>query len=252
MRDGALTIGSIPMFSGSTSDLLDALSGLVASAKCQLVVTANVDHLIYLGTSPPFYQAYEEASLRLIDGMPIVALSRVLGMRDVHRQTGADLLPLAARASSTSGWTVAIAGGRPGVARIAAENLSAQHPGSTIVGVEFPILASIDDPASRQVIGELARIKPAIVFICLGSPKQELWLSRWKDELPPAVYVGAGAAVDFAAGTASRAPLGVQRIGIEWVWRLAHEPRRLWKRYLLQAPLFLMIAVRSIAKALRP
>ena len=98
------------------------------------------------------------------------------------------------------------------------------------------------------MIAQLRDVAPDIVFVCLGAPKQELWYLQWRDQLPPAVYIGAGAAVDFAADRVRRAPKLVQRIGAEWVWRLAQEPRRLAGRYLGKGPAFLFVIGRSLAR----
>jgi glycosyltransferase involved in cell wall biosynthesis len=95
-------------------------------------------------------------------------------------------------------------------------------------------------------VARLRSLRPDIVFLCLGFPLQEAWWAHWRDRLPAAVYVGAGAAVDFAAGVRSRAPRAVQRLGMEWCWRLAQEPRRLAHRYLVRGPRFLVVAARSL------
>ncbi len=87
-----------------------------------------------------------------------------------------------------------------------------------------------------------------VTFICLGSPKQELWFLENRHELPPGIYVGAGAAIDFAGGAKKRAPVLAQRIGMEWVWRLAQEPRRLARRYLVDGPKFIFVVVRSVVR----
>jgi N-acetylglucosaminyldiphosphoundecaprenol N-acetyl-beta-D-mannosaminyltransferase len=97
------------------------------------------------------------------------------------------------------------------------------------------------------VVEGIKNFAPDIVFLCLGAPKQESWFMEWRDLLPDGVYIGAGAAVDFAAGVSTRAPAQLQRLGMEWVWRLAQEPKRLAKRYLIKGPRFLVIAARSIA-----
>lgn len=112
-------------------------------------------------------------------------------------------------------------------------------------------LSDVDDPASLEVVEALASLEPDLVFVCLGSPKQDVWVSRWRAKLPPAVYIGAGAAVDFVAGTKRRAPRALQRLGLEWAFRLAQEPRRLARRYLVRGPAFAMVAVRSLIAARR-
>ncbi|MDN5573728.1 MAG: WecB/TagA/CpsF family glycosyltransferase, partial [Micrococcales bacterium] len=94
----------------------------------------------------------------------------------------------------------------------------------------------------------LAQLDPSLVYLCLGSPKQEAWFEHWRRELPAAVYVGAGAAVDFAAGARRRAPRALQMIGGEWTWRLVQEPRRMAGRYLGRGPRFLGVIARSVLR----
>lgn len=243
---GDLTLGGKPLFSHPASALIARIRELRAAAEPILIVTPNVDQTIDLDRNADFRRAYEEASLRLIDGAPLVLLARLMGARNVHRHTGADLLPLLAKESPREGWTIAVAGGGYGVSDAAAVQLRRAHPESRIVSVPFPNLSRIDDPRSLEVVNELDRISADIVFLCLGAPKQEMWFTHWRDVLPPAVYIGAGAAVDFAAGTARRAPSLVRRAGFEWAWRLAQEPRRLWVRYLVKGPSFIVVACRSL------
>lgn len=250
--DGSLTLAGEPLFWGSRETLLQRIRLLRRSGVASLVVTPNVDQTIDLDRNLRFRDAYQDAELRLIDGAPLELLARFLGATGVHRHTGADLLPFLVSESEREGWTVAVAGGGSGVSDLAVARLLAEHPGAKVVSVPFPYLAVVDDPRSLEVIDELRRLSPDIVFLCLGSPKQETWFTQWRSILPPAVYVGAGAAVDFAAGTARRAPAAFQRFGLEWLWRLSQEPKRLRARYLAKGPAFLGIVCRSLLAHERP
>lgn len=242
---GEVELGGHRLFQGDRDDLMAAFAELVESGRTHTVVTPNVDHCVRLEDDPEFRRAYEESSLRTVDGAPVVALGRMLGAPALHRLTGADLFPDVAAAAPARGWTIAVTGGRPGVSEVAARALRKAY-GAKVVSVDFGEISESDDEQTKRVIAELADVRAHVVFVCLGSPKQEVWLSRWRAELPPAVYVGAGAAVDFVAGTRSRAPQLVQRLGLEWVFRLLQEPRRLARRYLVRGPRFLVIAVRSL------
>jgi len=165
-----------------------------------------------------------------------------------ERHTGADLLPLVAAQARRLGWRIAVTGGEEHIARIAAETLRRRFD-ADVVAVPFPRITSVEDDGSRKVVDELVQLKPDLVFVCLGSPKQDVWVSHWRSELPPALYVGAGAAVDFVAGTKKRAPATIQRLGAEWIYRLVQEPRRLARRYLIRGPRFVYIALRSLLLA---
>lgn len=239
-----------PLVLGTMEDLLDRLDELLPADDVLTAVTPNTDFTVLMRTDDRMARAVRDADLLLADGAPLVWLARMLGARDLHRLTGADLMPAACRRAAARGWRVVLTGGADGVAELAAERLRAST-GADVVAVPFPLLHGTDDPAGRQVVDTLRDLRPDLVFVCLGAPKQETWVAQWADELPPAVYVGAGAAVDFAAGLRSRAPRPMQSIGAEWVFRLAQEPRRLARRYLLRGPVFLAVGARSVRAAAR-
>ncbi|MCC3266573.1 WecB/TagA/CpsF family glycosyltransferase [Arthrobacter gengyunqii] len=242
-------LAGMPLFSGDENELKNALQSMINSDRQHLIVTANVDQAIDLADSASLYKAYERASLRLVDGMPLIVLARLLGVKNLPRHTGADLLPTAAAWSMKYGWRVAIVGGAAEIGAKAAILLCEKYPGSNISHIDFPVVSDVTAEACGAVAYSLRELDPDIVFICLGSPKQEKWMDHWSEHLPSAVFVGAGAAVDFAAGAKSRAPKSVQVLGLEWVWRLAQEPRRLAGRYLLKGPKFLLIVRNSLSGA---
>lgn len=242
-------LGERQLFTGTAPELLDRIDQLRARRRPSLVVTANVDQVLDLERRPETAAAYAAADLVLVDGMPLVHLARMLGAQSAHRHTGADLLPQTVAESGHRGWRIVILGGDPQVADGAVHVLRRQHPDADVLTVDFPRISGPDDEAALPVVGELRAIRPDVVFVCLGAPKQEAWYLAWQATLPPAVYIGAGAAVDFAAGRFTRAPALAQRIGAEWVWRLCQEPRRLAGRYLGKGPRFVTVALRSLRAA---
>jgi N-acetylglucosaminyldiphosphoundecaprenol N-acetyl-beta-D-mannosaminyltransferase len=245
--DGRVLLGGAELFSGDGADLLVKLDELVASDSPQLVVTPNVDHAINLVDQPDYARVYRNASLRLIDGAPVLWLARLLGASETRKFSGSDLIGMCAGAAEGRAWTVVMIGGDVELCREAEHELRKQygHDRATFAAVPVPFLEDPADPRATEVVDALTELAPDIVFVCLGSPKQELWFEAWQDRLPAAVFVGAGATLDFVAGRKQRAPLLFQRLGLEWTWRLLQEPRRLWKRYLVKGPRFLPIAVRS-------
>ncbi len=252
VESGEVLINDHRTFTGPPDELLDIFEDLITREEPALVVTSNVDQVIDLQRLDATRRAYDAADLIVLDGMPLVFLARLLGARDVHRHTGSDLLPQLAALSPRRGWHLAILGGAPEVTRRAADQLMSGTPGARVTPIELPLLDSADDPAGRETVKALADAAPDIVFVCLGAPKQEQWYLHWRDELPPAIYIGAGAAVDFAADAQRRAPGLAQRIGAVWLWRLAQEPRRLAGRYLRKGPAFLGVIARSLGRRRRP
>ena len=221
---------------------LDCIERLVAAGHGGAVFTPNVDHVVLAGEDAAFRAAYSRASLSLADGMPLVWSSRLLGAALPERVAGSDLvLPLLQRAAAR-GWRVFFLGGDPGVAAKARDRGLASVPELDIVGVAAPVVrvdASGEERAAA--LRPLVEARPDLVLVALGAPKQEIWIDQVRPALKPAVLVGVGASLDFLAGTVPRAPEWMARSGLEWLFRLGHEPRRLWRRYLIRDPKFLAI-----------
>jgi N-acetylglucosaminyldiphosphoundecaprenol N-acetyl-beta-D-mannosaminyltransferase len=200
---------------------------------------------------PAFRAAYAAADLALADGMPLVWASRLLPVRLPERVAGSDLVvPLLARAAARR-WRVFLLGGAPGSAEAAAA--AARAMAVDVCGFASPRVPAdplAPDPEGDAAVAALRAARPDLVLVGLGAPKQELWIHRRREVLAPAVAVGVGAAIDFLAGRVRRAPRWIARCGLEWAWRLASEPRRLWRRYLLRDPRFALVLARELARAL--
>jgi len=177
----------------------------------------------------------------------VVWASRLLGAPLPEKISGSDLvIPLMARAASR-GWRVFLLGGAHGVADAAAERLG-RDLGVNVVGTAAPLVRvgpGEADPEGEAAVGAIRAARADVVLVALGAPKQELWMHRHRDVLAPAVLLGVGASLDFVAGRVRRAPRWISQSGLEWAWRLAREPRRLWRRYLIDDPRFLLIFLRS-------
>lgn len=246
--DGAGTphLAGKRLYQGDLDDLLDHLGSLLPAQRAHALITPNVDQAITLREDAELRRAFDHADILIADGAPLVLLAHRLGARRLHRLTGADLLPAAAARAAAAGWRIGLTGGRSDITVKAADNLRKTY-GADVVAVPFPVISGPHDPAGREVVDALHAAHADVVFVCLGSPKQDVWVDSWREQLPPGIYIGAGAAVDFAAGVRSRAPRLVQAVGAEWLYRLAQEPRRLARRYMVRGPLFLIIALKSVA-----
>lgn len=245
---GELMLARLPVFVGSDNELLDTLDSLLAQCRPRLVVTANVDQAIDLSQSSVLWSAYREAALRTLDGMPLVWLATMVGAKRVFRQTGADMLVKCVAASAERGWRIVILGGSSEANDLAVTNLRHAFAKADVMGLNLPFSPHFQTPEIRSAVTALAGMNPDIVFLCLGSPKQEKFFMELQQELPPATYIGAGAAVDFASGVKSRAPKVVQKLGLEWTWRLAQEPRRLARRYLIKGAALGRITYNTMGK----
>jgi N-acetylglucosaminyldiphosphoundecaprenol N-acetyl-beta-D-mannosaminyltransferase len=219
---------------------LDAVEGLVGRGGA--VFTPNVDHVVTADKNEEFRAAYEVSDVSVADGQWVVWAAKVLGTPLPAKISGSDLTwPLAKRAG-LKGHSMYLLGGADGAAEAAAKRLT-EECGVRIAGVDSPrIDLTKPDPV---LIERIQKAKPDYVLVALGSPKQELWIHRNREALRPAVLLGIGATLDFLAGQIKRAPGWISRAGLEWVFRLALEPRRLAKRYLVNDPKFAAIVLRT-------
>src|SRR5260370_10958235 len=244
---GRLRLGQIPIDRLTFAEALDAIEGLIRAGRGGTVFTPNVDHVVLAEQDELFRSAYRETDLSLVDGVPVVWASRLFGPRLPEKIAGSDLMrPLAARAA-TKGWRVYLLGAAPGVAQRVKEILEGDYPGINVVGTGSPNVDLAKNVSKQQaMVDEVRATRPDILFLSLGAPKQEIWAHRIRQMLQPAVIIGVGATFDFIAGTAKRAPPWIGAAGVEWLYRLVHEPRRLWKRYLVRDPKFLVILARQV------
>jgi N-acetylglucosaminyldiphosphoundecaprenol N-acetyl-beta-D-mannosaminyltransferase len=215
-------------------EALDAVAELVTAGKGGYIVTPNVDHVVQAEHSEEIRAAYHEASLSLVDGQPLLWLSKMMGEPLPEKISGSDLVPRLMRIAAHEGWCVFFLGAAEGVGAKAAEVLKRDDPNLQIA-VHSPTFGFENDPVeSAEVLQMIREAKPNIVVMALGCPKQELLMHRWKHELAPAVAIGAGATLDFIAGNVTRSPAWMSNAGLEWLYRLAREPRRLAHRYLVR------------------
>lgn len=239
-------VGELPVDVVDLKRALDVIEGLVRAGRGGTVYTPNVDHIVQAEHNTRFRDAYRAASLSLVDGTPVLWASSLLGTPLPQKISGSDLvLPLLARAAER-GFRVYFLGGDPGVAELARDVLARDLPALQVVGIDA---SRIDVNAlSSELVGRIQAARPDIVLVALGAPKQEIFAELTRETLKPAVLIGVGASLDFIAGTKQRAPAWLSRVGLEWLYRLAQEPRRLAGRYLLRDPQFLWIVGRQLAR----
>jgi N-acetylglucosaminyldiphosphoundecaprenol N-acetyl-beta-D-mannosaminyltransferase len=205
---------------------------------CRFVVTPNVDHAVMFQERPELRAAYADATLVLADGAPIVLASRLVGRPLPERVAGSDLVPQLFAASQQQ-LRVFLLGAAPGVAEEAAANIRCRWRHVEVVGTYSPPSGfEKDDAENARILAKIAAAAPDLLIVGFGAPKQELWVHRHRHELRATVALCAGATIDFLAGHRRRSPVWMQRVGLEWMHRLATEPRRLAGRYARDAWLF--------------
>jgi len=175
------------------------------------------------------------------DGMPLVWLSRLRGFRHVERVYGPDLMMALCRESEKQGHSHFFYGGAPGVAEKLASRLKSRFPGLRVAGTHCPPFRPLTVEEDQAIVENINAVRPDIVWVGISTPRQERWMAEHVGRLNSSVLIGVGAAFDFHAGLKKQAPRWMQRGGLEWFFRLITEPRRLWRRYLVNNPSFLWL-----------
>jgi N-acetylglucosaminyldiphosphoundecaprenol N-acetyl-beta-D-mannosaminyltransferase len=221
-------------------------------------ITQRVPHYVCVTSVHGVMESQRDAILRQIhnragmvtpDGMPLVWLSRLMGFGYVERVYGPELMLAACQRSIEKGYRHFFYGGGPGVAEILATRLHARFPTLQVVGLDTPPFRPLTPAEDRTVVVRINTAQPDIVWVGLSTPKQERWMASHIGRLQAPVLIGVGAAFDFHAGLKQQAPRWIQRSGLEWLFRLVMEPRRLWRRYLINNPGFLwLILLQALGK----
>src|SRR5579859_378948 len=181
---------------------------------------------------------FNSAGMVTPDGMPVVWVARLRGFPRVSRVYGPDLMLAELETSVARGHRHFLYGGGPGGAEKLATSMRGRFAGIDIAGLHEPPFAPLDELCTPQTAALINAAKPDIVWVGMSSPKQDRWMARMRPQLDAPVLIGVGAAFDFLSGTVKQAPRWMQRSGLEWLYRLGTDPRRLWRRYLVDNPWF--------------
>jgi N-acetylglucosaminyldiphosphoundecaprenol N-acetyl-beta-D-mannosaminyltransferase len=224
------------------------IDAMVAARELGYLCVCNVHTVMASQEDAELLRALERSSFNVPDGQPLVWALRGLGHPLGGRVYGPELMTRAcARASSQTHHRFYLYGGRNQGALVQlALNLRQRYPGIKLVGGYSPPHRPLTDEEEAAVADEINRTRADVVWVGIGVPKQEKWMARMRDRLEAPVLVGVGAAFDFHAGLVPQAPGWLQRSGLEWTFRLAHEPRRLWRRYLRYNPRFVVAFGRQL------
>lgn len=232
-------------------DAIDRIVQLAQLDRPAIVVTPNVDHLVLCKEVPAFRRTYDRADLVLADGMPIVQLSRILRLPVRSKVSGSDLVVPLLEASAAAGVKVFILGTTEEIADEAIAKLRTDIAGIDIVGRASPWFHPENNTGeATEAFEQIAATGAELVLVAFGSPKEGQLLDHFWDTMPPACFLACGASIDFIANRVPRAPEWMSRVGLEWVFRLVKEPKRLWKRYLVQdlkaVPVFARVVWRRL------
>jgi N-acetylglucosaminyldiphosphoundecaprenol N-acetyl-beta-D-mannosaminyltransferase len=218
----------------SMQETLGAIEDLITRGDPCYISSTNVDMVVRCNRDPQFARHYAEGILSLADGVPLMWAAKFLGTPLKEKVSGSDLVPKVCELANRRGYKVFFLGGRPGAAETAKNKLQEILKDLKVVGVYAPPFGFEKDEAELKKISWMVKeAKPDILFVGLGAPKQERWIKQYHREVGVPVSMGVGVTFEFIAGIVRRAPKWMQSAGLEWLWRLVMEPRRLWKRYLV-------------------
>ena len=215
-------------------ETLKVIEELIQKNKNAYVVTPNVDHIVQLDTNKELQAVYENASLILTDGKPLMWIAKWYGTPIKEKISGSDLFPLLCKMSAEKGYKMFFLGAAEGVAAKAAENLSERYKGLQVVGTYSPPYGFEKNQIEMDKIKEMVKKSaPDILIVGLGCPKQEKFMYYSCQNFGVPISFGLGASLDFEAGNVKRAPKWMANHGLEWLFRITQDPKRMAKRYLL-------------------
>lgn len=234
-------------------ELFERVGVAVRTRRTFLAVSQNL-HSVYLAQSDATLRRVQEAAdVVRIDGMPLVWAARAFGypVERRHRSGWMDLMDPFCRAAAASGWSVFYLGSRDGVAEAGAQELRRRHPGLRIVTHHGYVDTAVGSPGALALLDAIASARPDVLMVGMGMPRQERWIADHRASLDVPVVLTCGAAIDYVAGVVPTPPRWLGRLGVEWLYRLLAEPRRLWRRYLIEPWVVLAVLVRDVVHRVR-
>ena len=229
----------VPVDAVQIQDAITRIEEWVAARNgCHYVAVADMHVITEAQHDPTFKHILTSADLVVPDGMPLVWLGRLYGHRLSRRVNGPELMLTFFETTSQKGYRHFLYGGAPGIPERLADILHRRFPGAVVTGTYSPPFRKLTTEEDLQVMEMIRQANPDVVWVGLGAPKQERWMHEHQDGLDVPVLVGVGAAFDINSGAKRQAPMWMREHGLEWLFRLLQEPRRLWHRYLVHGPQF--------------
>ncbi len=226
-------------------DALQQIDSWIKEGHREYVCVTPVSGVMTAQRDPAVLEALNGAGMTVPDGMPIVWSGRYAGASEIERVYGPDLMESVCAEARTRGWKSFLYGGREGVAGALRSQLEQRFPGIEIVGTYSPPFRPLTPAEKEAVAASIANSGAQLVWVGLSTPKQDLWMAEMVERVAkPIVMIGVGAAFDVHAGLKNRPPAWLGPLGLFWLYRLVQEPRRLWRRYIVDLPQFLVRIVR--------
>lgn len=216
------------------AEVLDRIDKLIQIKKNSYVVTPNVDHIVQLEKDSELQKVYKNADLILADGKPLIWISNYYKTPIKEKVSGSDLFPLLCEMAGEKGYKMFFLGAAEGVAARAATNLKKRYSNLEVAGVYSPPFGFEENEKEvEKILQMIIKSNVDILIVGLGAPKQEKFIFKYHDRLNVPISLGLGASLDFEAGNIKRAPKWMQKSGLEWLFRITQDPRRMFKRYII-------------------
>jgi N-acetylglucosaminyldiphosphoundecaprenol N-acetyl-beta-D-mannosaminyltransferase len=235
----------VPVDAVTMKQVLDRVDKTIIERSRLRIGVVNAAKLVYMRRDPALRADVLSCDLILADGVPVVWASRLLGRPLPERIAGIDLMLGMLRRGNEKGYRIYCLGASEGVLATAVARITAEYRRVRLVGHHHGYFTPQEEPA---IVAAVVRAHPDILLVGISSPKKERFLARWSDQLDVAVCHGVGGSFDVIAGKVRRAPALWQRLGLEWLYRVKQEPRRLWRRYLTTNSLFCAIVLSELAR----
>lgn len=224
----------------SITETMDIFDQWINAGEKKRVCVTPVNCVIWASKNERLQQLYNSADLTLCDGVPLIWASSILGKRLKGRVTGLDLLPLYIERSAAKGHSMFFLGAKEGIADLVKTRSEQLYRDIKITGTYSPPFAdTFSDEENKKIISLINTAKPNILWVSLTAPKQDYWIYENLEKLNVNIAIGVGGAFEVAAGIINRAPSFIQKNGFEWLYRFVKEPKRLFRRYLIEAPIFI-------------
>jgi N-acetylglucosaminyldiphosphoundecaprenol N-acetyl-beta-D-mannosaminyltransferase len=217
---------------------VDLADRWIRAGKPGYVCVTGVHGVMEAQRDPELLRAFNRAAISLPDGMPMTWIGRLQGFERMDRVFGPDFMAAMCRLSVERGYRNLLYGGKPGVAELLSETLQRRFPGLQVVGTYTPPFRSLTAEEEAEFVAQVAQVRPHILWVGVSTPKQERFMAQYVSRFQVPLLVGVGAAFDYHTGSIRDCSPWIKRAGLQWLHRLLQEPRRLWKRYLVNNPAF--------------
>jgi len=244
MKKGAYILNT-SITSTTYVEVLKRIQIWIASNSKKYISVAAVHLVMECNSNPTLQKGVNNSAIVTPDGMPLVWLSKLYGVKNIERVYGPTLMKKMCEQAQRKKHKIFLLGGSNGQAKLLKHELLLRFPMLKIVGYSDTPVRPIPERKNRTIIKKVNNSKANIVFIGMGCPQQELWMVQNRDKLAPEILIGVGAAFDFFTGKTKQAPVFIQKSGLEWVFRLFQEPRRLAYRYLVLNTLFIVYVIKE-------